>query len=84
MKLWLDAHVSFRLAAWLEEELGVQAKPVGDLGLRHAKDLEISEAARESSVVVVTKDRDLNVSDHEEGGTERGAARAISCFQPSR
>ena len=59
MKLWLDAHVSFRLAPWIEEEFDIQVEAVRDLGLRHAKDLEIFESARKASVVVVTKDRDF-------------------------
>jgi len=59
LKLWLDAHVSFRLAPWLEAEFGVQVEAVRDLGLRHAKDLPIFEAARQASVVMVTKDRDF-------------------------
>lgn len=59
MKLWLDAHLSFKLVSWLREEFDIEAEAVRDLGLRHAKDLEIFEAARNASAVMVTKDRDF-------------------------
>lgn len=59
MKLWLDAHVSFKLVPWLRAEFDVAAEAVRDLGLRHAGDLEIFEAAREASAIMVTKDRDF-------------------------
>ena len=59
MTLLLDAHLSFKLVPWLRAELDVEAEAARDLGLRHAADLEIFEAARDASVVVVTKDRDF-------------------------
>ena len=33
MVLWLDAQLSPTLAAWLRRELGLDARPVRDLGL---------------------------------------------------
>lgn len=59
MILWLDAHLSPKLADWLSRTFDVEAIPVRDLGLREAKDREIFEAARAADVVVVTKDKDF-------------------------
>jgi predicted nuclease of predicted toxin-antitoxin system len=57
--IWLDAHLSPALAAWLREEMGQPAAALRDLGLRHAKDPEIFLAARASDVVLMTKDADF-------------------------
>ena len=51
--------MSFKLAPWLRAEFDVEAEAVRDLGLRDAQDLEIFEAARKASAVMVTKDRDF-------------------------
>jgi len=57
--LWIDAQLSPDLAPWIEENFGVTARPIRDLGLLGAKDKEIFEAARDEGAVVVTKDRDF-------------------------
>ena len=59
MTIWLDAQLSPLLAAWLTWKFDVQAVPVRDLGLRDAEDEEIFRAAKQASVVVLTKDADF-------------------------
>ena len=57
--IWLDAHLSPRLARWLADSFSVQAVAVRDLGLRQAEDQEIFFAARKAGALVVTKDNDF-------------------------
>ena len=59
MKIWIDAQLSPTLADWLNERFEIEAKPVRDLGLRHAEDSQIFQAAREASAVVMSKDADF-------------------------
>ena len=59
MKLWLDAHLSPRLVPWIASQFDVEVHAVRDLGLRHAKDLDIFSSARDADAVVVTKDSDF-------------------------
>ena len=59
MTLWLDAHLSPRIALWTEERFRISAKPLRDLGLRDAEDSDIWKAARTAQVVLVTKDADF-------------------------
>ncbi|NDD46001.1 MAG: hypothetical protein EBZ24_11525 [Synechococcaceae bacterium WB9_4xB_025] len=60
MKLWLDAQLPPSLAAWINQQsLGLEAFAVRTLGLRDALDSEIFQAARQASVLVMTKDRDF-------------------------
>ena len=59
MKIWIDAQLSPSIALWIEMNFEVEAKAVRTLGLRDASDLEIFEAARDASAVVMTKDRDF-------------------------
>jgi predicted nuclease of predicted toxin-antitoxin system len=57
--LWTDAHLSPELAPWLERTFSIQALSVRDVGLRHAKDTEIFNAARQADAIVMTKDVDF-------------------------
>ena len=57
--IWVDAPLSPALAKWVTTEFGYPARAVRDLGLRHAKDKPIFEAAREAEAVVLTKDSDF-------------------------
>jgi predicted nuclease of predicted toxin-antitoxin system len=57
--IWLDAHLSPALAAWLTTETGLPATHLRTLGLRHAKDKEIFAAARLANAVLLTKDADF-------------------------
>ena len=57
--IWLDAHLSPRLARWLSATFSVQAAAVRDLGLRQAEDHDIFFAARKVGAIVVTKDNDF-------------------------
>jgi predicted nuclease of predicted toxin-antitoxin system len=57
--LWLDAHLSPALAAWLTAHCDVVCTSVRDLGLRDAGDRQTFMAARDAGVVVVTKDADF-------------------------
>ena len=59
MIVWLDAQISPALAVWLRMKFGLDALAVRDLGLRDAEDWEIFSAAKEASVVVMTKDSDF-------------------------
>lgn len=59
MMLWLDAHLSPRLAHWIQGEFGVGAAPLRELGLRDAADEAIFDAARRAGAVVLTKDSDF-------------------------
>ena len=60
MTLWIDAHLSPLIAAWLTWTfVDVQAVPLRDLGLRDAEDEEIFQAAKAAGVVVLTKDADF-------------------------
>ena len=59
MTVWLDAHLSPRLARWMGERFGVNVFPLRDLGLRDASDEKIYLAARSSGAVVLTKDADF-------------------------
>ena len=57
--IWLDAHLSPRVARWIELQFGLPARPVRDLGLRHADDAAIWLAAKEADAIVLTKDADF-------------------------
>ncbi len=59
--IWLDAHLSPRVADWLREELGISAMALRELGLRDAEDSEIFERAREQGVIMLTKDKDFSL-----------------------
>lgn len=57
--IWLDAHLSPKLARWISENLGFEAVPLRDLGLRDATDGEIFSRGRAAQVILLTKDKDL-------------------------
>lgn len=57
--IWLDAHLSPALAAWLTDEMGQSAAHLRTLGLRDAKDREIFTAARTANALLITKDADF-------------------------
>lgn len=57
--IWLDAHLSPRLASWISDVLGEEAKALRDIGLRDAEDSEIFEKGSQEGVVILTKDSDF-------------------------
>jgi len=59
MIYWIDAQLPPQLADWLNRTFGVQAIALRDLGLRDAEDERIFQAARQSGVVLVSKDSDF-------------------------
>lgn len=59
MMIWIDAHLSPAIAAWITTTFGVSAVALRDLGLRDATDHEIFMAARRERVIVMTKDSDF-------------------------
>ena len=59
MTIWLDAHLSPRIAGWLAETFSVIALAVRDAGLRDAEDEQIFLAAKKAADVVITKDADF-------------------------
>ena len=60
MKLWLDAQLSPEMAVWITEHFGYEAVAVRNVGLRDASDVEIFRAAKQTDVVLVTKDSDFS------------------------
>lgn len=57
--IWLDAHLSPRIARWISCQFALEARPLRDLNLREADDdLIWAEAARERAVLL-TKDSDF-------------------------
>lgn len=59
MTIWIDAQLSPMIAQWISQTFGLTAIAVRDLGLRDAKDLQIFTAAKQASVVIMTKDSDF-------------------------
>ena len=60
MKLWLDAHLSPRLASWLEEMFDLEVLATqADTLLVSSKDRAIFLAAKNAGAVVMTKDSDF-------------------------
>lgn len=59
MKLWLDAHLSPKIAVWLRSELGVDASTLKELGFRDSEDEVIYIAARVAGAVIISKDVDF-------------------------
>jgi predicted nuclease of predicted toxin-antitoxin system len=57
--IWLDAHLSPRVAKWITARFGEPAMPVRELGLREAEDSVIWDAARQAGTIVLTKDADF-------------------------
>ena len=59
MKFWVDAQLPPLLAAWLSEQLNVEAFSLKSLGLRDAVDAAIFQAAQQHGVVLISKDSDF-------------------------
>ena len=71
MKIWIDAHISPAVAAWLSEEFDVEAIALRDLGLREAEDSEVLEAAKSAGANIMTKDSDFAEMVERLGGPPR-------------
>ncbi|MEO6595450.1 MAG: DUF5615 family PIN-like protein [Planctomycetota bacterium] len=59
MRVWVDAQLTPRLAAWLASQFNVEAQSLRDLGLQRTKDSKIFFEARALGAVVITKDADF-------------------------
>lgn len=60
MIIWIDAHLSPALAAWINRTYTtIEAKSVSSLGLQRANDKSIFEAARKAGAVIMSKDADF-------------------------
>jgi predicted nuclease of predicted toxin-antitoxin system len=60
MTFWIDAQLDPELAAWLGSRFKVIAKALREIGLREASDIELFEAARRASdIVIMSKDSDF-------------------------
>ena len=59
MRIWIDAQLSPKVAAFIRANFNIEAVAVRDVGLRDASDEEIFVAAREANAVVMTKDADF-------------------------
>ena len=57
--VWLDAQLAPAIARWLAADLGIDAHPIRELGLRDADDPAIFVAARAANAIVMTKDADF-------------------------
>jgi predicted nuclease of predicted toxin-antitoxin system len=57
--IWLDAHLSPRIAGWIRENLCCESIALRDLGLRDADDTDIFARAKEEDVIILTKDKDF-------------------------
>lgn len=72
MLVWFDQQWSPATARWLKQRFtNADCFHVRNLGLRHASDRAIFEAARTAGAVVVTKDRDFkDLSESRQGGPQ--------------
>ena len=59
MTIWIDAQLPPAIAAWIAQNLSVEAVALRDIGLRDAEDEQIFFAARQANAVVLTKDSDF-------------------------
>ncbi len=59
MTIWVDAHLSPRIAQWIVASFPVTATPLRELGLREAEDDVIFDAARSANAIVLSKDCDF-------------------------
>jgi predicted nuclease of predicted toxin-antitoxin system len=59
MTIWVDAHLSPAIAAWITTTFGITAFALRDIGLKDAEDPDIFEAAKTQEVIVLTKDSDF-------------------------
>jgi len=59
MTIWVDAHLSPRIARWISANFPVTTHPLREIGLRDAEDDDIFAAARAAGVTVLTKDSDF-------------------------
>ena len=59
MTIWVDAHLSPRIARWISANFPVTAMPLREIGLRESEDDAIFSAARTAAVIVLTKDSDF-------------------------
>jgi len=59
MTIWIDAQLSPAIAFYIESNFNAKATALRDLDLRDAEDEEIFIAAKNSNVVVMTKDNDF-------------------------
>ncbi len=55
----VDAQLPPVIATWIQQQFGVEAVPVRDLGLREAEDRVVFVYARERGAVVMTTDSDF-------------------------
>ena len=59
MKIWIDAHISPGVAAWINETFDHEANSLRSIGLMDADDLAIFERAKTEGVIFITKDSDF-------------------------
>ena len=59
MTVWVDAHLSPRIARGISANFPVTTQPLREVGLRDAEDDDIFSAARAAGVIVLTKDSDF-------------------------
>jgi predicted nuclease of predicted toxin-antitoxin system len=57
--IWLDAHLSPDIAAWIHTRFGIAAASIIELGLHQSRDREVFERAKTVGAVLMTKDADF-------------------------
>jgi predicted nuclease of predicted toxin-antitoxin system len=60
MTIWIDAHLSPSLAAWINRNYPqIQARSISSLNLQYADDRTIFESAKIAASVIMSKDSDF-------------------------
>src|SRR5205823_4055514 len=59
MDVWLDNHLSPKLAPWLSERHAVRCRHVREIGLNRSDDGSIFESARRAGACILTRDDDF-------------------------
>ena len=60
MKIWIDAHISPAIAAWINRTFPeYEAVSLRSMGMQHAEDREILDRAKSAEVTFITKDADI-------------------------
>jgi predicted nuclease of predicted toxin-antitoxin system len=60
--LWIDAQLSPLIAVWIQEVFQIESRALRDIGIRDATDMEIFNAPKNATAVIITKDRDFVTS----------------------
>ena len=60
MTIWIDAHLSPSIAAWINRSYPqIRARSISSLNLQHADDRTIFESAKKAESIIMSKDSDF-------------------------